>query len=677
MTRWIWFVLLFSNILPGYSDELDSLLKLSATLKADTQKIRIEREIGYLLNTQGRYADARIHLNEALRIGNSLGDHHLYGKIYNDFGRTYFNQGNLAAAKDDFEIALKYDQKDKNLSGIASGYNNLGTVYHFNGDHVKAMSNYLTAQKYYEELKDTLGICKIADNLGILYREQKLYEKSEASHLYAYKLNQRLKNPVLFAKNNNNLANLYKTKGDYSKALTHYRTALEYKRKTNDPNGEALCLAGIAEVHGLLNAFDSSESYYKRSIELFRQTEDVDGVVNIYNNLVVMYNQQGRYKEAYQLGHIALDSARGVGRDLLSDAYISLADASYNLGEYKKAFELLRQGKLLNDTIFNEENSSRINDLITRFEVEKKETELNAKAEIERKKSELIMYGVGGILFVSLVFSGFIYNRFKVTSRQKDIIESQKKEITDSINYAKKIQSALLPAPDSLKEIFPQHFLLYLPKDILSGDFYWIHRVNDQEALFAVADCTGHGVPGSFVSSICMEKLNEAALVSHSPSEILAIVNRQIKKTFRSTNDSGTRDGMDIALCYFNRNSGTLKYAGANRNLFIISDNGDEKEIKATKASIAGHTSSNQQFEEVLLMVNNGDQLFLSTDGFTDQFGGEKGKKLGTRKSREIFSALHKTEDIKEQEKELVNIFKDWKRDLEQVDDVTVFSVRF
>lgn len=657
------------------ADKLDSLLSALPQLK-DTSRAVALKEIGMLLNKKGKFPEARKYLTEAYQLSVRLGFHRQQPRIISEIGISYFAQGNLTTAKDDFQISLASDLKTGNPKDIGTSYNNLGTVYHFNGDHVKGIDLYLKALKCYEKIHDTLGIYKVSDNLGILYREQKLFDRSEEFHLKAKRLNElALNKPVLFGKNYNNLGNLYKTKGDYKKSLECYRKSHHYKKITEDQNGEALCLAGIAEVQLLLNHPDSAEFYYKLSHQLFSETEDTDGIVSVYNNLASLYIDQGRFSEAYRISRIAADSAIILkAQDLLSDAYINLGEASFNLNQYREAYDFLSKGKQLNDSIFNADNSKKINDIITRYQVEKKEAELNAKAVEEKKRNDLIIYSVTGILLLTSVFSIFIFNRFKVTRKQKGVIEHQKKEITDSINYARKIQNALLPPAESFASSFTHQFILYYPKDIVSGDFYW-KTERDNVVYFAVGDCTGHGVPGAFVSSICIEKLNDAVKTIDHPGKILSFVNAQLLKTFQSSSNDGTKDGMDIALCAYDRNRNILSYAGANRSILIHS-NGTEQEIKGTKASIAGFTSPEQTFEEHAIELKEGDQVYLFTDGFPDQFGGSKKKKIGTKT---VKSWIRESSSlaVHDQKVELEKRFKDWKGELEQIDDVTMMSIRF
>ncbi|MGZ3865802.1 MAG: PP2C family protein-serine/threonine phosphatase [Bacteroidia bacterium] len=261
--------------------------------------------------------------------------------------------------------------------------------------------------------------------------------------------------------------------------------------------------------------------------------------------------------------------------------------------------------------------------------------------------------------------------------RESNIIISEKsKEITDSINYAKRIQTAILPDNAITKNHFPNSFFLYQPKDIVSGDFYWMAEKQGFHFL-AVADCTGHGVPGALMSVIGVNHLNtiiqEKAILD--TSAILAELDKNVTKILNQTKTE-MRDGMDIAILKINFREKRVEYAGANRPLYHIS-NGKLNETKPTKLPIGGgETGKEKKFESVHLQLNAGDMIYLSTDGYADQFGGEKNKKLTTKKFKNMLESIS-GQNTEEQEKYLLESFNKFKGSSEQTDDVLVAGIRF
>ncbi len=260
--------------------------------------------------------------------------------------------------------------------------------------------------------------------------------------------------------------------------------------------------------------------------------------------------------------------------------------------------------------------------------------------------------------------------------RSNFIIEEKIKDITDSLNYAKLIQRAKLPKIEDIYRALPNCFVLFKPKAIVSGDFYFFHK-NTQSLFIAAADCTGHGVPGAFMSMICSEKLNSAVAHSSDNSDILNRLNKEIKKTLhQSDNNESPRDGMDIALCSVNTETFTVKYAGANRPLWIIRKGQSSiEEIAPTKKAIGGFTDDEQHFDNHKIKLQQGDTFYIFTDGYVDQFGGEKGKKLMTKNFKEILLSIqHKS--MQDQKNHLDDYIENWKADTEQVDDILVIGIR-
>ncbi len=298
-----------------------------------------------------------------------------------------------------------------------------------------------------------------------------------------------------------------------------------------------------------------------------------------------------------------------------------------------------------------------------------------------RSKEKILIYAFGFIL-LSLVFTVFIF--WKNSKERKKYVEEisqarthlaqKNKEVTDSINYAKRIQAAILPSTKMLNANLQKSFVLYLPKDIVAGDFYWTERVGNT-ILFAVADCTGHGVPGAMVSVVCNNALNNVIKQNKivNPGEILDQTTELVLTQFAKPEERGVSDGMDIALCSYDMDSKILSYSGANTPLWIVRKE-QVIEYKATRQPV-GKYAKRINFETHQIEVEKDDMIYLSSDGFADQFGGDKEKKFMKKNFKELLVQIS-LKPLISQSKELQNAFENWSDSYEQVDDICVMGVK-
>ncbi len=259
---------------------------------------------------------------------------------------------------------------------------------------------------------------------------------------------------------------------------------------------------------------------------------------------------------------------------------------------------------------------------------------------------------------------------------QRDLLFDQKKEITDSIGYAQRIQAAILPHKSYLDRVIPEYFVLFKPRDIVSGDFYWIKEV-DSSIVIVAADCTGHGVPGAFMSMLGITLLNELFVEGRTsrPGDIMEQLRTKVKAMLvQEGNIRDQKDGMDMAIAVINKEKKHLQFAGAYNPLYLIRNGSQLIELKGDKQPIGVHWEETEFRNQVVELKEN-DSIYVFSDGYVDQYGGEDRKKFKTRKFKELLLSVQ-SESMEKQKQIIDNAFEKWRGNTEQIDDVCVIGVR-
>jgi len=682
---------------------------------------------GYSYDTAITYAE------KCLDLSNQIGFKHGIAKGYNCLGFIYGDYGEFEKALSFHQKALKINQELGNIEGEATSFNNLGLIYDLQGNYSESLRNHFQSLKLRKEIGDTKAQSTSYSNISIVYAMQANYSEALKYALIALKLKKTFATPKSMANSYGNLAGIYLALKIYSEAIKNYLEELKIRKDIGDKRGVSRCYGNIGRILFEQKKYGDAIVKHMEALKIAEEIDYKEEIVRAYNNLGIIYNEQKKYLEALNYSYkslklsedlglkseivisylnigdikgkqkrfseaiIAEEKALALATEIgalneMKDAHGFLADINAENYDYKKAYFHHVQLKKLNDSIFNIENSKQIGDLKTSFEVEKKEVELKAKAEAEKEKltaiaekekkqQQIVIYFVIAILLLVTVASGFLYNRFKITQKQKAIIEDQKQivveknhEITQSIQYALRIQTAILPPISLFKSYLPNSFILYKPKDIVAGDFYWLEVVDDL-VLFAACDCTGHGVPGAMVSVICHNALNRSVreFGLTNPAEILDKTALIVAENF-SKSEERINDGMDISLCVFNPRTKVLNWSGANNPLFLIRK-GELEEVKANKQPI-GASDHIGSFTNHTFELNTGDYIYIFSDGFADQFGGESGEKKLTKKRFKNLLLEQQTVRISEQEEKLNEFILNYRKKIEQIDDVLVIGVQ-
>ena len=653
-----------------------------------------------------------VHDNKEARILLEKGlDAHTSVNNIKGMASCYSNLANIYTENSLFDSAIIYQEKalelrlkltDKKPS--ADSYTNLGNIYNLKGEYGKAAEYLFKAVKIYESINDVYGAAMCYYNIGRTFYSEKKYQQA-----IDYAVKSRKGRETIGDKSG--VATTYILEATCNQSLLRYddassnlKNAISIQKEIGDQYGLQFTYSQIGLLFFNMKQYDLALEYQLSGLKISIETNNQQGVVTSYSCLGELYKAKRDFPKAIEYELKAYDLATKLNvMETKKDACMILSIVYHEMKNFEKAYEYQNKFVALKDSIDNESSTKQLQELQTQYGTEKKQKEIelltkNREIQDERiARQKIANYSIFAGLLLVLIFAFLTYRRYRekrianeLLAQQKveilnknqdlqsknDLIELQKKEITDSIEYAKTIQNAMLPNDSEIHEIFPDSFVLFTPKDIVSGDFYWFRKINDIHFAAAV-DCTGHGVPGAFMSMIGNDKLDFAVQERNlsQPSEILSELNKGVKAALKQNDtNSKSRDGMDIALCAFDLSNKKLQFAGANRVLYKIS-NGELTEYAPTKSAIGGFTSEDFEYGNTIIKYAKGDTFYLFTDGYADQFGGDAGKKLMTKNFKTLLLSIADRSMLVQKE-EIGKTFKKWKGDFEQVDDVLVIGIR-
>ncbi|PHR43350.1 MAG: hypothetical protein COA32_16620 [Fluviicola sp.] len=651
----------------------------------------------------GKYAEFALNFSEKMMNKTNLSkvEKEVYQEAYlsslNNYGIYLGNKGDRRGSLSQYVKGLKIAKNIQNKPSISSFYNNIGYQYYLLSDFKKAIDYHYKSLKMDLELEDTSGITSSYNNLGLIYSQMKEHELALDKYLKCFEYLKNGKDVWRLGITYGNIGAEYGSLNQGDSALVYLKEAARIQKETNDLLGYSVSLGGIGLQFSRLDELDSAQIYLEEAAKVAKKIDYKLGFASSSTTLSNIYLRQNKTEKALQHAKEALETCERLEtKSEKKDVSFTLYEIYLRKKDYKNALDFYEQYNQLKDSIENIENKTlaiskdeqfkyKQQALKDSLEQEKEKDLLEVTYKKEEEKQLLRAWFLGILSFSGIVFGGFIFTRLRVTKKQKKIIETQKtevdhaydvledknQEITDSINYAKRIQSAILPPINELENYNYNSFILYLPKDIVAGDFYWIEPIGDS-VLFAAADCTGHGVPGAIVSVICNSALNRSVreFGLDDPGEILdksreIVINEFIKST------EDVKDGMDIALCKISKQ--TLEFAGAQNPLWILRGN-EIIEIKANKQPI-GSFENKSPFTTHKVDLQKEDIIYIFSDGYADQFGGVKGKKLKSRPFKELLLSI-KELPMNEQKIKLNEFFIEWRGDVEQLDDVCLIGLK-
>lgn len=634
---------------------------------------------------------------------------------------------------------------------IAYSLNTIGSSYYFLLNFDSTVYFHLRAIEIQEEIHDELGLGRSLTNLGNSYLDQRLNDKAIQYFLKAESKFIKTKYNIGLSKLYNSMGNLFNSINDYKNSIIYYKKGIDLSEKMKDNNLNYALSINLANVYSSINKpddamalyliayqkakldsnyvyflmicnnicqqyiemneFEKAKKYSNEAIEMIKKYDFEDYLkISSYSNYAALLEREGKYDEAKKY----LDSALMLIQftpDINKNIALKkqLSQILFVSGNFDGAYSKLMEAYHLKDTMYQNNLSEKLSELNTIHEVEKKESQIQLLSDAQKKQKTInyLLIGVACISFVAITILISSYRRKKkdneIILTQKNevitknkLVEEKQKEILDSINYAKRIQYALLASDKLLNENLTNYFLFFKPKDVVSGDFYWGTILSNGNFLLATADSTGHGVPGAIMSMLNISCLNEAINSDKKiePANILnATRSKVISHLANDGSADGGKDGMDCSICVFDFKNLKLQIAAANNPVWIVRSSETEAleatgdtfktynskfsifEIKPDKMPVGKHDKQDTPFTLHEINLQKGDMVYTLTDGFPDQFGGEKGKKYMIKNLRElIVSNAHLP--MHEQKQLLETTFNNWKGTNEQVDDVTVVGIR-
>ena len=584
------------------------------------------------------------------------------------------------------------------LKGKSMAYNSLADAYWFHSDYDKAQQYYFKAYRISDSIHDQKSIALSLYNIGwILCIQQHNYDSDK--YLYqSLQIYHSLKDTSGLLRIYNALASYYidrltekeNAKQYFDSAIVYFNKGIEYANHAKLYGDLGRIYVNLGELFYQQKDYKTAMFYNEKGLEIHQKVQDSSSIVICLLNIALCEIKTDQIQEAIlKLKHVQSFNERHDIKDVQIITLKALAECNYKLQKYKEGFDIYQQYVDLKEEVEKEAYSTNISNLQSTYSLEKSEANVeqlkqtNEIQELKNKKNKYFILGLvlvaGTVLIVAVLL--FRQNKQKqlINSQLKEqnhIIAEKKQEIDNSIQYAKGIQQAILPDIEELTNQIKQSFVFYKPKDVVSGDFYWFSKVEDDFYCIA-ADCTGHGVPGALMSIIGVDKIVQAIfeMKLSNPGLILSFLNTQIKKVLKQHSDASKQmDGMDIALLKFNKAFNEVEFSGANRPLLLIRDK-RAIDYKADKMAIAGFTSDQQQFTTTKIQVQKNDSLFIFTDGYADQFGGDAGKKFMSKNLKELLISVSELSSA-EQKQKIETAFNDWKKSYEQVDDVLIIGIK-
>jgi len=625
-------------------------------------------------------------------------------------GVFQFNYEQTDSAILNYKMAMALWPQTNDSLTLARLSGNMGNAYMNLMQYDSAIIYFKKTGELFERLNYKKGTANVYGVLGNLNLSLDNNKQAKEYYLKALKLNIDIGNQEDAATSKLNLAIILRKERKYQQAIAYNQEVAAYYKKTKNPYYEGMSLSNLGNCYQLAGNPDKALVNFKLAVEKFLQVNQFRALAKTYGDIADLYTDENKYElaiDSYKkaLNYLNDDSSLETRRKLLESLYMLYK----KMNKPAEALNYFEQFHQLADSVAKIARESKIDSLLTQFETEKKEKEiviLQKESELQLQKinqQKNMKFFLSSLILMLIVLVLVVYNRVRFKqkkneelslmnrqimvqneeiSAQRDEIEAQRdhiahqsNSIVSSINYAASIQRAVMPSFEGFYHLFPESFVLFLPRDVVSGDFLWYYRVGKKKIVAAV-DCTGHGVPGAFLSLLGITFLNEitgAMGITQADLILNKLREMVIHSLQQESGIIGSKDGMELSVCVIDEETHEIEYSGAHQDVYFYHQN-ELKIIKANKMPV-GIYFKEDDFTSQKFTYEPTDSLYLFTDGYMDQTGGPEGNKMMSGAFR-AFITEYCSHRMEKQHEFLLKNFETWKSDGEQIDDVLVIGIR-
>lgn len=651
------------------------------------------------------------YYDSSLLVSRFIKDNALIAETYNRIGIIHEQQSNFEKALQYYLQALELLKQSENHHELMNCYNYIGIAHFYLGNYQQALENYQQALLLCEKYNFKNQLSLVYGNIGIIYEMMKDYDRALAEYRKALAIQKELNSLRSISNSYTNIGDIKVIKKDFDSAMYYYKEVISIAHSLNDIRILSFTFTSIGNVLAAQKKYNDAILYFDSSLVLSVKRVDSSGVAWNYHYKGIMLIDQNQFEKAlpfiqqsYQIGEKIKEKELIMGNaKLLYKIYEKQTN-------FKKAFDFLSIYLLYKDSLMDAEKIQEIANLEHQYKfnkamdeqrIKQHESELKFQKKLTIQKTYRNTFIIGFTFM--LILSFFIFRNLRQKQKTNKLLTAQKNEIlqkneeleqmnheisiqnneivkqnsniTDSIKYAQKIQAALFTQPDMLKQHFSEYFLIHKPLNIVSGDFLWV-KIIQNKIYFAVADCTGHGVPGAFMSVLGIAFLNEISRDEKidNPPHILNHLHAEIKSSLVSkTQTHEANDGMDIAICAIDPRNLMAQFSGANNHLYFVRD----KEIQIIKGSHfpIGIHEETEPFQNCEVQLQKNDMLYMFTDGYVDQFGGKDNRKFMSKNFKTLLQNISHL-PVNSQKQALEETLQQWQGRQPQVDDILVFGIR-